>query len=69
VRDHLEQRFISGENTQATGILMEVENEGLKTYFNRALWLPLEMNFIGENSRGDHVRVRYFPGARVPLPG
>jgi hypothetical protein len=69
VRDHLEQRFTSGEDTQAAGILMEVENEGLKSYFNRALWLPLGMNFVGENHRGDHVRVRYFPGAKVPAPG
>ena len=51
------------------GRAMEVvyDDEGLKTYFNRALWLPLNFNFIGENKRGDHVRVHYFPGARVPL--
>jgi hypothetical protein len=68
VRDHLEERFTSGEDTRASGIVMEVENEGLRTYFNRALWLPLGMFFIGENENGAHVRVRYFPGTRVPSP-
>jgi len=68
VRDHLEERFTSGEDATASGILMEVENEGLRTYFNRALWLPLGMFFVGDNENGAHVRVRYFPGARVPLP-
>jgi hypothetical protein len=67
-RDHLEQRFVSGEDTRAAGIVYEVENEGLKSFFNRALWLPTGFTFIGENERGDHVRVHYFPGARVPLP-
>jgi hypothetical protein len=69
VRDHLERRFVDGEDTRAAGMLMEIENEGLKTYFNRALWLPLNFNFIGENANRDHVRVHYFPGARVPAPG
>jgi hypothetical protein len=45
---------------------MEIENEGLKTYFNRALWLPLNFKFIGENAHRQHVRVHYFPGVRVP---
>jgi hypothetical protein len=68
VRDHLEGRFVTGDDTRAAGIVMEVENQGLRTYFNRALWLPLGMYFIGENPNGAHVRVRYFPGARAPLP-
>jgi hypothetical protein len=68
VRDHLERRFADGEDTRTGGMLMEVENEGLKTYFNRALWLPLGFTFIGQNQHGAHVRVRYFPGARAPLP-
>ncbi|MGA9370542.1 MAG: hypothetical protein WBV53_01700 [Solirubrobacterales bacterium] len=68
VRDHLEGRFVSGQDTRAAGMIFEIENEGLKTYFNRALWLPLDFVFIGENQRGDHVRVHYFPGARVPAP-
>ena len=65
-RDHLEQRFTSGEDTSGAGVVYEVENDGLKRYFNLALWLPTDFTFIGENQRGDHVRVHFFPGARVP---
>ena len=68
-RDLLEQRFTSGEDTRAAGILYEVETVALRSYYNRALWLRTDFTFIGENQRGDHVRVHYFPGARAPLPG
>lgn len=64
-RELLKARFASGEDTRAPGIIYEVENPGLKTYFNHALWLPTEFTFIGENAKGDHVRVHYFPGAVV----
>ena len=68
VRDRLEELFVSGEDTRAAGIVMEIENPGLRTYFNRALWLPLNFTFIGDAPSGAHVRVHFFPGARVPLP-
>jgi hypothetical protein len=68
-RDLLERRFVTGEDARAAGIAYEVENEGLKRYFNKALWLPTDFTFIGENERGDHVRVHYFPGASAPTPG
>jgi hypothetical protein len=68
VQDHLRRRFVDGEDTRAAGMAMEIENDGLKTYFNRALWLPLNFHFIGEAPHGAHVRVHYFPGARAPLP-
>jgi hypothetical protein len=67
-RDRLEERFTGGEDTRAPGVLFELENEGMKRYFNKALWLPADFTFIGENERGDHVRVHYFPGARVDPP-
>lgn len=66
--DLLEQRFLSGEDTRGSGILHETEHPGLKTYFNKALWAPLDLTFIGENRRGAHVRVHYFPGALAPAP-
>lgn len=65
-RDLLQERFVSGADTRGGGVLYEVENEGLKSYFNQALWKPTLLTFIGENEKGDHVRVRYFPGARAP---
>jgi hypothetical protein len=30
--------------------------------------MPTDFTFIGENDRGDHVRVHYFPGAEAPGP-
>jgi hypothetical protein len=67
-RDLLARRFVDGEDTRGAGVVYEVENEGLKRYFNKALWLPTDVTFIGENERGDHVRVHYFPDAMVPIP-
>jgi hypothetical protein len=66
-RELLVERFVSGEEARAAGIIYEVENPGLKSYFNKALWLPTDFTYIGEKERGDHVRVHYFP-ARVPPP-
>lgn len=65
-RELLKSRFVSGADDRAAGAIYEVENPGLKSYFNQALWLPTQFTFIGENSKGDHVRVHYFPGAVVP---
>jgi hypothetical protein len=65
----LDERFVSGEDTRAPGMLFELEHEGLKRYFNTArMHLEWEFTFIGENWKGDHVRVHYFPGARVSVP-
>ena len=67
-RDYLTEQFTSGRDRRCAGMIFEVENDGLKRFFNGALWMPTGFTFIGENSRGDHVRVRYFPGAQAPLP-
>ena len=63
----MDERYTSGEDTQAEGMIFELENPGMKQYFNKALWLPANFTFIGESEIGAHVRVHYFPGARVPL--
>ena len=67
-RDDLQERFVTRQDERGSGLLYEVENEGLKRHFPDALWLPTDFTFIGENERGDHVRVRYFPGALAPEP-
>jgi len=67
-RDLLEQRYTSGEDTRAAGVIFELENEGMRKYFNKAIWEPADFTFIGNNERGVPVRVHYFPGARAPLP-
>ena len=68
-RDMLESRFESGEDTRAGGIVFELENQEMKRHRNKAEWLTTGFTFIGENKRGDHVRLRFFPGARVQAPG
>jgi hypothetical protein len=68
-RDEMEERFVGGEDTRAGGLLFELEHQRMQHYFNKALWLPANFTFIGENEWGHHVRVHYFPGATVPLPG
>jgi hypothetical protein len=67
-RDLLESRFVSGEDTRAQGMIFELEHEGMRRHLNTALWAHSRFVFIGQNQRGWHVRVYYFPGARVPLP-
>jgi hypothetical protein len=67
-RDHLSERFVGGQDGRAGGMIMDIENEGLRRYFNRAFWVYSNFYFIGENQRGDHVVVHYFPGAEAPIP-
>jgi hypothetical protein len=67
-REHMQEQFLSGRDRRAGGLIYEVENEGLKAYFPDALWMPTDFLFIGENDRGAHVRVHYFPGALAPEP-
>lgn len=67
-RDRLREAYESGGHTSAPGVLLEVENQLLMTYFNRGFWVLSDFWFIGESSLGAHVRVHYFPGARAPIP-
>ena len=62
----LAQRFAEGADTRGMGVIQELENEGLKRYFNRGWEPPTDMVFIGLNERGDHVRVHWFEGAIAP---
>jgi hypothetical protein len=68
-RQWLEQAFVSGEDRSAPGILMEVESPELKSWRD-AVWTVdwsagKRYTFIGENEKGDHLRVHWFPGARI----
>jgi hypothetical protein len=68
-RDHLQQRYVSGADTRAAGIGFNVENEAIRRRANDAGWdRPLDFTMVGENERGEHVRVHYFPGAPAPPP-
>lgn len=70
VRGHdvLEERFVAGDDRRAVGTLIDVQHEGLKRSQPHAVWPQSGFMFIGENQRGDHVRVRYYPGALAPPP-
>lgn len=63
--NHLEEQFVAGRDRRGAGVLMEVENPMLKAHRNQAIWPYTRFAFIGENARGNHVRVRYFPEALV----
>ena len=67
-RDHLSQAYESGRDTRAPGVIVEVENKLLMTYFNRAFWVYSDFWFIGAHPEGAHVRVHWFPGAEAPIP-
>ena len=65
-RDHLQARFIGGLDQRGAGVVLEVENEMLKRFFDYAWWAGSDFTFVGHNERGDHVRVHFFPGAAAP---
>ena len=64
--DVLSERFTSGADVRAPGFLVEVEHPGLRAAFTDPSGPRSGLVFIGENARGHHVRVRWFPGARAP---
>jgi hypothetical protein len=67
-RDRLRERFVSGEDRRGAGVIFDVQNETLKRVRNQAVWKTSRFAFIGEDERGAHHRVYYFPGATVPGP-
>jgi hypothetical protein len=67
-REHLVERYRSGIDPRGIGILFEVESEILKRFLPQAIWPRTGFAFIGEDARGSHIRVYYFPGALAPEP-
>ena len=65
-RDDLAARYADGSDTRACGMIMEVQNELLKRHRNQGVWATSRFAFIGEDERGAHHRVFYFPGAPAP---
>lgn len=64
--DHLRDRYVSGEDTQGAGMFMAVQNRALKTSRDAGMWPRSKFGFVGEDSKGAHLRVLYFPGAEAP---
>lgn len=67
-RDYLEERFTSGADQRGIGMIFEIEYEPWKLMGHKGLWIPSDTILIGDNAKGDHVRVHYFAGARAPEP-
>lgn len=63
--DFHETQFTAGNDARGRGLYMEIENPVIQRHRNEAIWPSSQMVFVGYNARGDHCRVRYFPGARV----
>lgn len=47
------------------GLVMIVENEALRNQRTKAVWPASGMVFAGYTSKGHHIRVGYFKGARI----
>jgi hypothetical protein len=66
--EHLEGLYVSGTDRRASGVICQVENDLLQRHRNEARWAATDLNYIGQSANGSHVRVRYFPGVRIPVP-
>lgn len=65
VFDACNARHRDGQTTDVIGMIAEAENPGLNRDHNQAVWPHSRFVFVGYNSLGQQVRVRYFDGARV----
>jgi hypothetical protein len=65
-RDHLSERFRSGEDRSASGILFRVQSQILRRHVPQAVWPQTGFVFIGEDARGAQLRVHWFAGALAP---
>ena len=66
-RDHLEHLYVSGAETRPAGVLSEIHSAVLKR-LNLAEWRQTGFTFLGEDAKGNHIRIHYFPGAPAPPP-
>ncbi|MFV2068327.1 MAG: hypothetical protein ACC645_15265 [Pirellulales bacterium] len=64
----LSERFRVGCDSDVLGLYAEIENPTIMRVRNDAIWRESGMNFvfIGRTQEGQHVRVWYFDGARIP---
>ncbi len=64
-KDYLEARYLDNKDTEVIGIFLEVENAKLKNRLKQAIWPGSNFIYIGENQRGNHLRVYYFKNAMI----
>jgi hypothetical protein len=68
VGEYFDERYLSGAERRGIGLIYEIESEILKRAINQGVSPAGKFVFIGEDARGRHLRVRYFPGALAPEP-
>lgn len=61
----LAERYATGEDQRAPGVVLEIQNPELRRQFTEAGEVFV---FIGEREQGAHIRVTYFDGATIPVP-
>lgn len=61
----LESRFVSGQQTRCIGVLFELENEAVQKARPQAIWPTTGFVYVGNNAKGEHIRVRYFKDACI----
>ena len=61
----LNQDYASGKQTEALGLLLDIENPLLKQR-KGAVWGNYKFTFIGLSPKGNHIRVAYFENAQLP---
>ncbi|MEO1053030.1 MAG: GNAT family N-acetyltransferase [Bacteroidota bacterium] len=64
-RNMLELYEKTAQAPKCIGLLMVIQNEYIKKEWRWAVWAGTDMMYIGETSKGDHLRVYYFDGARI----
>jgi GNAT superfamily N-acetyltransferase len=61
----LEARFVTGQQTRCIGVLFELENQAVQKARPQAIWPTTGFVYVGNNAKGDHIRVRYFKDACI----
>lgn len=61
--------YVSGKNTKASGVFVNIENPLLKNH-NQAIWWggdngEVPYFFMGYSAQGNHIRIAYFKGVTV----
>ncbi|MCP4426250.1 MAG: hypothetical protein GY803_17300 [Chloroflexi bacterium] len=62
--DYFNQQFLAGRNPQLIGVFTVIESAILRKHGTQAVWRNT-LIYIGQDSRGNHLRVFYFDGAHI----
>ncbi|MEQ9468556.1 MAG: hypothetical protein RLN88_14185 [Ekhidna sp.] len=63
-KEHLNNRFNEGKDSDVIGILLKVQSPILMKHFPQATWPRTQFHFVGIED-GCHIRISYFDGAKI----